>query len=169
MEAKKEEKKQMKFLLVALNAKYIHSNLAVYDMKAYAAAQEGGRWKDTVAIVEYTINHSCYEIVKDIYLRKPDGIGFSCYIWNIRFVEEVASQLSRLMPELEIWLGGPEVSYRAAELLEQMPYIKGVMIGEGEKTLVSLLKYYTEKENLEKEKTKQLTLKEISGICYQEK
>lgn len=163
----------MKFLLTAINAKYIHSNLAVYDMKAYAVKQEEGRWKETVTIAEYTINHSCNEVVKDIYRRRPDVIGISCYIWNIRFVEEMTSQLSRLMPELEIWLGGPEVSYRAPELFEKMPYIRGVMIGEGEKTLVSLLQYYTlqydteNKQGLKKEATK--SLRGISGICYRER
>lgn len=150
----------MKFLLVAINAKYIHSNLAVYDLKAYAVEQEKGRWKETIDIAEYTINHSCNEIVKDIYLKKPDIIGFSCYIWNIRLVEEITSQLCRLIPDLEIWLGGPEASYRGIKLLNQMPYIRGVMIGEGEKTLVFLLQHYTTKKNITE-------LQKIPGICYQ--
>ena len=160
METEKEEKKQMKFLLAAINAKYIHSNLAVYGIRAYAAEQEKGRWKEMVSIAEYTINHSSSEVVKDIYLKKPDIIGISCYIWNIRFVEEVVSQLSRLMPKLEIWLGGPEVSYRAVSLLEQMPYLRGVMIGEGERTVVSLLQYYESSDINTKEKK---SLEEISG------
>ena len=109
----------MKFLLVAINAKYIHSNLALYDLKAYAVEQEKGRCKETIDIAEYTINHSCNEIVKDIYLKKPDIIGFSCYIWNIRLVEEITSQLCRLIPDLEIWLGGPEASYRGIKLLDR--------------------------------------------------
>ncbi len=155
----------MKFLLAAINAKYIHSNLAVYGIRAYAAEQEKGRWKEMVSIAEYTINHSCSEVVKDIYLKKPDIIGISCYIWNIRFVEEVVSQLSRLMPKLEIWLGGPEVSYRAVSVLEQMPYLRGVMIGEGERTVVSLLQYYESSDINTKEKK---SLEEISGICYRE-
>ena len=161
------EKGQMKFLLIGINAKYIHSNLAVYALKAYAEKQEEGRFREWVDIAEYTINYSCGEIVKDIYLRQPDVIGISCYIWNIRLVEDVVSQLIRLLPDLEIWLGGPEVSYCGEKVLEQMPYLRGVMVGEGEQTFVSLLRYYADsrkEESLEKE-----LLSEIAGICYRRK
>ena len=83
----------MKFLLVALNAKYIHSNPAVYSLKAYAEAHvkepelKDGRFR--IETQEYTINNQPDEILKDIYLRKPDAVGFSCYIWNISYVLEV--------------------------------------------------------------------------------
>lgn len=221
----KEEKEQMKFLLIGINAKYIHSNLAIYDMKAYAMKQEGGRYRDFIDIAEYTIHHSCNEIVKDIYLRNPDVIGISCYIWNIRLVEDVISQLYRVMPKLEIWLGGPEASYykyynynhynyniynyndcntcnirnipnncnicrtdgehgghkveilgkvpltsatspsrnrvHGAELLERFPYLRGIMIGEGEKTFVSLLRHYVDGEETN-------PLRTISGICFRD-
>lgn len=158
----------MKFLLTAINAKYIHSNLAVYSIKAYAAGLENGRYEKNIEIAEYTINHQRSEIVKDLYLRKPDAVGFSCYIWNIRMVEEIVSELHRLLPNLEIWLGGPEVSYRAEELLEAFPYIRGVMIGEGEKTFASLLKCYTELEVSESVGVlpKGERMLQIPGICY---
>jgi len=152
----------MKFLLTAINAKYIHSNLAVYDLKSYAAEQEGGNYAKNIEIAEYTINHSCNEIIRDIYLRKPDIIGFSCYIWNIRMVEENVSELSMLLPGLDIWLGGPEVSYRAVQVLEKFPCLRGVMMGEGEKTFASLLFYYAETTN-------RFSLRKISGICYRSK
>ena len=138
------ERGQIKFLLVGINAKYIHSNLAIYDLKAYAGKQEG-RFQEGIDIAEYTINCSCAEIVKDIYLRQPDVVGISCYIWNIRLVEDVVSQLSSLLPDLEIWLGGPEVSYCARQVLERMPSLRGVMVGEGEKTFLQLLEHYIRK------------------------
>jgi len=156
----KKEKQRMKFLLTAINAKYIHSNLAVYDMKAYASGLEGGKYEKDIEIAEYTINHRQDEIIKDLYLRKPDIIGFSCYIWNISMVEEIICELHKLIPGLEIWLGGPEVSYRAKELLERFSYLRGIMTGEGEKTFSFLLSYYKDRKG---------ELKEIPGICYREK
>lgn len=158
------ERGQIKFLLVGINAKYIHSNLAIYDLKAYAGKQEG-RFQEGIDIAEYTINCSCAEIVKDIYLRQPDVVGISCYIWNIRLVEDVVSQLSSLLPDLEIWLGGPEVSYCARQVLERMPSLRGVMVGEGEQTFVSLLRYYADKSDINKEDR----LFDIQGICYRKK
>lgn len=107
----------MKFLLVALNAKYIHSNPAVYSLKAYAKAHvrepelEDGRFQ--IETLEYTINNQPDEILKDIFLRKPDAIGFSCYIWNFSYVLELIRDLPKVLPHVEIWLGGPEVSYDA--------------------------------------------------------
>lgn len=156
----------MKFLLVGINAKYIHSNLAIYDLKAYAVCQEE-EYAASIEIAEYTIHHSCSEIVRDIFLRRPDVIGVSCYIWNIRLVEEVISQISLLLPEVEIWLGGPEVSYRGREVLLQFPFLRGVMIGEGERTFVSLLRYYREAERMKEEFVAE-RLSGISGICYRD-
>jgi radical SAM superfamily enzyme YgiQ (UPF0313 family) len=117
----------MKCLLVAVNAKYIHSNLAVYSLKKYA--------KDSgvdIEIAEYTINNLSEKVVQDIYLRKPDILAFSCYIWNISFVRRLIKDIAKIMPDTPIWLGGPEASYDARGLLEQYPEITGIFVGEGE-------------------------------------
>ena len=125
----------MKILLAAVNAKYIHSNLAVYSLKAYA--------KDpAVEIGEYTINQQKDDILMDIYKKKPDILCFSCYIWNLDYVEELVLEIGKLRPDMPIWLGGPEVSYDAKEVLRRLPCVKGVMKGEGEKTFLELCKIY---------------------------
>jgi len=128
----------MKFLLVALNAKYIHSNPALYSLRAYA----GEQLQEHVEIAEYTINNSLTDILADIYKRKPDAIGLSCYIWNIEMMLELVKELGKLLPQVPIWLGGPEVTYDAPKLLEKYPEITGVMIGEGEATFRELLECY---------------------------
>lgn len=132
----------MKFLLVAINSKYIHSNPAVYSLRSYAGP-ELGKYAE---IVEYTINHAFTDVLADIYKRKPDVIGFSCYIWNIGMVWELVTELHKLMPHVPIWLGGPEVSYDAPKVLCEHPEVTGVMVGEGEETFKELLSYYVEKE-----------------------
>ena len=128
----------MKFLLVALNAKYIHSNPALYSLRAYA----GEQLQEHVEIAEYTINQSLTDILADIYKRKPEVIGLSCYIWNIEMMLDLVKELSKLLPAVPIWLGGPEVTYDAPKLLKKYPQITGVMIGEGEETFRELLGYY---------------------------
>ena len=127
----------MRFLLVAVNAKYIHSNPAIYSLKSYVG-QRGMH----VELAEYTINHMPESILKDIYKRKPDVIGFSCYIWNISMVKRLILDLNQILPEVPIWLGGPEVSFDCASLLEQMPQVDGIMFGEGERVFSNLLDYY---------------------------
>ena len=144
----------MKFLLVAVNAKYIHSNLAVRCLKSYAK-----KYKDEIEIREYTINHQLDDIVKDIYLRKPDVIGFSCYIWNIVYVKQLLGELPKLLPGIKLWLGGPEASFEAKMLLEEFPQITGILLGEGEKTFLNLMKYY---------KGVLLSLSEIDGLFYRD-
>lgn len=136
----------MKFLLTAVNAKYIHSNLGVYSLKAYA--DEGLCEMDNrpvIEIGEYTINHQMDFILKDIYRRQPDAVGFSCYIWNIEYVLNLVRDLHKILPHTEIWLGGPEVSYNAGELLREYPQVKGVMMGEGEETFAGLMAFYAGK------------------------
>ena len=135
----------MKFLLAAVNAKYIHSNLGVYSLKKYAdekrkqqgTAFSGPDWE--IEIGEYTINHQMDYILQDIYEKAPDAVGFSCYIWNILYVQELIRDLKKVLPQTEIWLGGPEVSYRAEEFLRKEPSARGVMAGEGEETFFRLL------------------------------
>ena len=131
----------MKFLLAAINAKYIHSNLGVYSLKAYAK-QECQCPEAVIEIGEYTINHQMDSILKDIFLKKPDVVGFSCYIWNISYVLTLARDLQKVLPHVEIWLGGPEVSYRAEALLKEEPHIRGIMMGEGEETFAELVSAY---------------------------
>lgn len=135
----------MKFLLAAVNAKYIHSNLGVYSLKKYADEKRkqqgtaflGPDWE--IEIGEYTINHQMDYILQDIYEKAPDAVGFSCYIWNILYVQELIRDLKKVLPQTEIWLGGPEVSYRAEEFLRKEPSVRGVMAGEGEETFFRLL------------------------------
>ena len=134
----------MKFLLVAVNAKYIHSNPAVYSLKRFA-----GEYTDAVEIAEYTINNRMEDILEDIYRRKPDVIGFSCYIWNIGMVEKLMGGLHKLLPKLPVFLGGPEVTYDADKLLRKYPYLTGIFIGEGEATFAEVVKYYVTKEQVE--------------------
>ena len=127
----------MRFLLTALNAKYIHSNPALYSLKSYV-----GSLKDHVQIAEYTINNRIEYILEDIYSRKPDAIGFSCYIWNWNMIREILRELPKIMPGLPIWLGGPEVSFDGAEILREFPMVTGIMVGEGEETFKEVLLHY---------------------------
>lgn len=145
----------MKFLLTAVNAKYIHSNPAIYSLRAYA----GVIYEQHIELAEYTINHSLQSILTGIYEKKPDVIGFSCYIWNIRMIEELLEELPKIMPRVPIWVGGPEVTYRAAEFLEQHPSVQGVMVGEGEATFLEVLRYYLEEP---------IALSQIAGIVYRD-
>lgn len=124
----------MKYLLVAINAKYIHSNLAVYSLKAFA-----GKKGIPVELKEYTINQPKDYILKDIYMQKPDAVFFSCYIWNIAYVESIVKNLNQVAPKLPIFLGGPEVSFDAREVLRRMPFLAGVLCGEGEETFAGIL------------------------------
>lgn len=135
----------MKFLLTALNTKYIHSNPAVYSLRAYVKSRDEAL-ASQVEIAEYTINNQLGDIVADIYKRKPDVIGFSCYIWNITEVLHITEDLHKIMPDLPIWLGGPEVSFDAKELIKSKPQLTGIMIGEGEETFYELLSSYAKVE-----------------------
>lgn len=144
----------MKIILTAINAKYIHSNLAVYSLRAYAKQYRG-----EIDIAEYTINQQTNDILMDIYKKKPDMLCFSCYIWNLTYVETVIREIHKLLPELPIWVGGPEVSYDAKDVLERMPEVTGVMFGEGEETFLELLQHYHQEGKL---------LKEIAGIAYRD-
>lgn len=136
----------MKFLLAALNAKFIHSNPAVYSLKAYAekyAAKTAMEEKGfQIEIGEYTINNRPDDILKDIYSRRPDAVGFSCYIWNMSYVLDLVRDLPKVLPDVEIWLGGPEVSYDAVEILSREPEVRGIMMGEGEETFLKVVKQY---------------------------
>ncbi len=135
----------MRILLAAINAKYIHSNLAVYSLKSYA----GSRLPDVdIQICEYTINQQIDRILADLYEKKPDMLCFSCYIWNITCVREVLAEVKKVLPEVKIWLGGPEVSYNAVAFLKKYPQVDGIMKGEGEQTFLELLQALRENTSL---------------------
>lgn len=146
----------MKILLVACNAKYIHSNLAVYDLQAYASD-----YADHIVLKEYTINQQKDDIMRDIYLEHPDVVCVSCYIWNLSFVKELMADLIKILPGADFWVGGPEVSYDAEKFLTENSEFKGVMVGEGEETFKELAGYYVEKNPQ--------NLKDMTGICYRDK
>ena len=150
----------MKFLLAAINAKYIHSNPGVYSLRAFARTKIPGA---DIEIGEYTINHQMDLILQDIYRRKPDFIGFSCYIWNISYVMEIVRDVKKVLPEVEIWLGGPEVSYDAKKVLTRELDVRGVMRGEGELTFTELVQAYLKREEL---CAASLDLDHIPGITY---
>lgn len=145
----------MKILLVACNAKYIHSNLAVYDLQAYASD-----YADHIVLKEYTINQQKDDIMRDIYLEHPDVVCVSCYIWNLSFVKELMADLIKILPGVDFWAGGPEVSYDAEKFLTENSEFKGVMVGEGEETFKELAGYYVEKNPQD--------LKNMTGICYRD-
>lgn len=144
--------------MAAVNAKYIHSNLAVYSMKAYCRA-----FADHIELAEYTINQQEDEILKDLYRKKPEILCFSCYIWNISFIKELIRNVKKILPDTVIWAGGPEVSYDAEQFLEEMPEVFGVMCGEGEETFRELTQYYV---NLERNTEKGTELEKIDGIVF---
>ena len=147
----------MKTVLVAINAKYIHSNLAVYSLRSYART-----FGYEPELLEFTINQQKDQILKGIYEAKPDLLCFSCYIWNLSYVEEIIEDIKKILPKVTIWAGGPEVSYDAPQFLKRHPEVDGIMCAEGEKTLTELIRYY------ETEKSQGKSLDEINGIVYQE-
>lgn len=141
----------MNILLAAINAKYIHSNLAVYSLRAYAR-----RYSEEIGIAEYTTNRPVDEILTDIYIRRPDILCFSCYLWNIGYVEQLIREIPKVLPGTKIWLGGPEVSFNAGEMLEKHPGLTGIICGEGEETFTELMDHYHSGTDLS----------EIRGIAY---
>lgn len=147
----------MKTVLVAINAKYIHSNLAVYSLRSYART-----FGYESELLEFTINQQKDQILKGIYEAKPDLLCFSCYIWNLSYAEEIIEDIKKILPKVTIWAGGPEVSYDAPKFLKRHPEVDGIMCAEGEKTLTELISYY------EVGKSQGKSLDGINGIVYQE-
>ncbi|MDD3173095.1 MAG: radical SAM protein, partial [Herbinix sp.] len=144
----------MKILLVAINAKYIHSNLAVFSLRAFA-----GKYAENIQIAELTINHAKEDILKEIYREKADVVAFSCYIWNIDIIRRVTTELKKVQKNVKIWYGGPEVSYDANQCLKGNKNLDGIMIGEGEQIFLELANYYIEGNN---------ELEKINGLAYRE-
>ena len=147
----------MKTVLVAINAKYIHSNLAVYSLRSYART-----FGYEPELLEFTINQQKDQILKGIYEAKPDLLCFSCYIWNLSYAEEIIEDIKKILPKVTIWAGGPEVSYDAPKFFKRHPEVDGIMCAEGEKTLTELISYY------EIGKSQGKSLDGINGIAYQE-
>ncbi len=160
----------MKFLLAAVNAKYIHSNPAVYSLRGFLPK----KLQSHVGIAEYTINHRPEDILGDLYRQKPDVVAFSCYIWNWEMIQNIIPELHKILPDVPIWLGGPEVSFDAAEILERMPMVTGIMIGEGEETFSELLEYYVNHHDKDKNtddpnrQERLMSLTQISGLVLPE-
>ena len=135
----------MKVVLVAINAKYIHSNLAVYSLRAYARKKLGEE-APKIVVKEYTINQTCDEVLGDLYREQADLLAVSCYLWNIAMVEKIIPEYRKLQKECAIWYGGPEVSCHAEEYLKEHPYVDGIMAGEGEESFTRLIRKYLENE-----------------------
>ena len=145
----------MNIILTAINAKYIHSNLAVYSLKAFVP-----RYEEEISIREYTINQPLDDILMDLYEAGPDVVCFSCYLWNIQYVEQIITELPKILPDTEIWLGGPEVSYDAPAMLGRYPMVSGIMFGEGEETFRELAEYFHEEGK---------ELRGIRGIVFRDR
>ncbi len=143
----------MKILLTAINAKYIHSNPAVYSLWAYAR-----EFREHTAVVEYTVNHRTEFLLQELYKQKPDVLVFSCYLWNLPQVRLLIQELKKLRPDLPVWAGGPEVSYQCEEFLQENPGADGIMRGEGEETFRQLCEHYVN----------QLPLEQVRGIVYRD-
>lgn len=152
----------MKILLAAINAKYVHSNLAVHSLRASA-----GAYKDGVSIAEYTINQMKDDILRDLYLRSPEVLCFSVYLWNLEYVEAILKEFHKLCPSIPVWMGGPEVSYETESFLKRHESVTGVMIGEGEDTFRELCAYYHGKDPKELSEIKGIAYRDVAGkICF---
>lgn len=149
----------MKILLVAINAKYIHSNLAVYSLKNYVNRPE-------IELCEYTINNLLDEILDDIYTKRPDIIAFSCYIWNKEYVEKLMVEIKKVLPEVLIWAGGPEAYYNSKGLMEKHKELNIVVKGEGEVTFKELCDFYIEKNGCYDYDEEDNFLKQVKGIDF---
>lgn len=142
----------MKLLLTAINAKYIHSSLAIRSLRQYAS-----RYGEQIVTQEFTINQDSDYILEQLYHQKADVIGFSCYIWNREMILQLAENLKKISPQTIIFVGGPEVSYDAKELLSTCPYVDLVIRGEGESTFLDLAGHWIDGTPV---------LEEIPGITY---
>jgi radical SAM superfamily enzyme YgiQ (UPF0313 family) len=144
----------MKAVLAAVNAKYIHSNPAIRSLYLYAK-----ELSEYIEPVEYTINQEFDQILGSLYEKKPDIVGFSCYLWNIELVRRLTLELSKLLPDCDIWLGGPEVSFECVRILQENTSVRGIMRGEGELVFHNLLQTYVSGEK---------DFSSVKGIVYRD-
>jgi len=142
----------MNVVLSTLNAKYIHMNLAIRYLKSYAEPEF------SIQLAEYTIKDPVMNIVTDLFRKNPDIVGFSCYIWNIEETIRVIQIIKKINPDIQIVLGGPEVTYDSHYWLNRLPEVDVIVMGEGEATFTDLLRCYREKRNFE----------EVNGIAFRE-
>ena len=139
----------MKNILVGINSKYVHTNLAIRYLKKYIEENSN----EKIKIYESSINNNIQKIIRDIVEYEPDNIFFSVYIWNVEMVFKITKELKKILPNKRIILGGPEVSYNPDEILEKNIEIDGILIGEGENVLLNFL-------------TKDI--KDVKGVYYRE-
>ncbi len=125
----------MKALLIGINSKYIHTNLALRDIVEYGKDKTAAE----VSLVEFTINQRVPVIVDEIYRQRADVLLFSCYIWNIEFVEQIIATYRKIAPAVKIVVGGPEVSYHSTAFMHAHPAVDVLMKGEGEDVFVQLM------------------------------
>ncbi len=150
----------MKILLAAVNAKYIHASLALHSLRMYAKD-----YTDQIEICEFTINMQGEDILEQLYRKKPDLLAFSCYIWNIDLIRDVAADLHKVRPDLPIWLGGPEVSFDSEKILAENPAVTGIMRGEGEEIFRRLAAFYAG-EGGSLEEIPMITWRDADGIIH---
>ena len=139
----------MKNILVGINSKYVHTNLAIRYLKKYIEENSN----EKIKIYESSINNNIQKIIRDVVEYEPDNIFFSVYIWNVEMVFKITKELKKILPNKRIILGGPEVSYNPDEILEKNLEIDGILIGEGENVLLNFL-------------TKDI--KDVKGVYYRE-
>lgn len=143
----------MKNLLVGINAKYIHSNLAIRYIQKYSKKQGV-----VTHIREYTINQSVDYILDEIIQVEADVIAFSCYLWNITYIKMLVRNIKRIRQDIKIILGGPEVSYNPKEWLEEIWEVDYIISGEGEVVATALLQHINQG----------LSVESLKGIAYRD-
>ena len=138
-----------KIILTAINSQYVHLNVAVRYLKKYVEANSEIR----LDIYETNINNQLINIIKDIFEQQPDMVIFSTYIWNKEYVFDITKELKKILPNVKIALGGPEVSYEWDKTMQENSEIDYILTGEGEKILLNFL-------------TKNIS--EVKGVVYRE-
>ncbi len=145
-----------KVILAALNAKYIHSNLAL----RYLSRFQNNNQKHHVETMEFTINQRLDFIAEELFRKQPDVVLFSCYIWNVEMLRQLCPILKKIMPDCVIGFGGPEVSYESETFLRENPAVDFVMRGEGELVFTKYLEHL--------DAGNPATLGEIESLTYRQ-
>lgn len=145
-----------KVILAALNAKYIHSNLAL----RYLSRFQNNNQKHHVETMEFTINQRLDFIAEELFRKQPDVVLFSCYIWNVEMLRQLCPILKKIMPDCVIGFGGPEVSYESETFLRENPAVDFVMRGEGELVFTKYLEHL--------DAANPATLGEIESLTYRQ-
>lgn len=145
-----------KVILAALNAKYIHSNLAL----RYLSRFQNNNQKYNVETMEFTINQRLDFIAEELFRKQPDVVLFSCYIWNVEMLRQLCPILKKIMPDCVIGFGGPEVSYESETFLRENPAVDFVMRGEGELVFTKYLEHL--------DTGNPATLGEIESLTYRQ-